>query len=157
MGTYRIKCEDPSSPFFGKEREFRLLPLLPVVRRRLFEFLGELMDGMSDDAVAALKSESLDNKNTATLLIRLLEYLTANDKLERLVSILICPVDVSATKYSIDEVCEYLTENCPLEVSSQVVSDFFCSGSQEHTIRLFGMIYEHFIKVIQKLLTSQKQ
>jgi hypothetical protein len=154
VATYKIKCIEPTSVYFGKEREFRLLPLLPIVRRRLFEFFGKVLDDLDEKTIEAIRSKKIDNINMATVILQLSEYFAGKDdyKLEELVSLLICPVENGVMTYSPEETHGFLIENAEFDLTQRVIIDFFGSVSLANITRLYGMIYEHVLSMMNQII-----
>ncbi len=135
-GKYLIPAVDQQDKkFWPAGREFSLSPVVPLVRRRVFNLLHRAWDGLAEDRKDTFSSREFQSERAVEPLSELLAFLEGQGLLERFLANVICPPDVSERDKDIDDIEGYLTRNIKLDEEVRMFWDFFSSDWAAETLR----------------------
>ena len=112
---------------FPKGREFALSPMVPIVRRRIFNLLKSSFDSLSESKKSQFYKTQIDLSNISEPLSQLIAYMEEKGLLERLLANVVCPVNVRECDKDINEMQGFFNRNLTLEQEIKIFWDFFSS------------------------------
>lgn len=146
-----IPVIDPNSPY-SKKRKFRIAPLTPLLRRRLFWWLhDDVLLNAKKPYTERFKSLNIDISDSAEVLSDFLLYLEETGQIEKLLAHLIIPE--GETQADIDEIAEFLEKNAMPSKEAEIITAFFTSTA----VADMAMAIAFIRKKMKKTLKNQQE
>ncbi len=135
-----IDAQDSQS--WPKGRELKLSPLVPLVRRRVFNLLYGAWESLPTGDREAFLNMSIDGRDVIEPLLRLFAFLEKNGLLERFLANVLCPLESGEMDKDISEIEGFLSRNIELSEEVKIYWDFFTSPWAVETLRTLRSILD---------------
>ena len=122
----RIDTIDPSDrKRNGDYCEYIICQPVPLVRRRIFGFFGNMLGNLSDEITEKLLCREINEKNMLEVFSEVIGFIEDNGLLEYFIAMIIRPIGVSERDKDIDEIASFLETNIKPATEMRIISGFF--------------------------------